>query len=125
MKKFLLSLLVVSFSFSIGIDKFAHFGMAYLLQDVGQKTINIVTTDVQYSNDVSLVLVNIAGIAKEVIIDSQLDYMDLVANAAGSGLAWIVNGGVLKPHEGYNGSDRRKDRLMSRSFRGRKVVSND
>ena len=96
MKKLILSLLVLGLSFSIGIDKFAHFGLAYLAQDFGQKTMQVVITkDKVYANDVSLVFTGFACLAKEAIFDSTFDSTDLAVGIAGAGLAWLSNGGKM------------------------------
>lgn len=112
MKRLLLTLFVFSFSFSIGIDKFAHLGISYMSQDLCNLVLGVaidtenvtienetfgdkVVSKDEYVNDVSLLAVVFVGLAKEIMIDSQASKMDMAFNVLGAGTSWLVNGGKI------------------------------
>lgn len=75
---------------SIPADKLLHFAVSSIVAVVSVAVAHICGAVPFFALLVSFVFVSIVGLTKELIIDSQPDPWDLVANYAGALVVWTV-----------------------------------
>ena len=75
---------------SIPADKLLHFAVSSILAVVSVAVAHLCGAVPFFALLVSFVVVSLVGLSKELIIDSQPDPWDLVANYAGALVVWAV-----------------------------------
>lgn len=79
---------IIRFFDSIPADKVLHFAVSTIVAVISVAVAHLCGAVPFFSILVSFVVVSFVGLAKELIIDSQPDPWDLVANYAGAAVIW-------------------------------------